>query len=109
MMDVRILAVWEDDLTESPLTIDLRLDAERVAGRWSLFGAVDLDGPSCAPFVLRADGRIDFGGAFPDRRWRTDLRERPVRVGAQFTLRWNEQDSAIYRIDKVAMLGSKGT
>ena len=110
--DVRLLAVWEDDPTESPLTIDLRVDrpAGRLIGRWSLFGAVDLDGPHCAPFILKPDGAIDFGAdRHPDREWRTDLRDVQIRVGQTFTLHWNEQDHAIYRIEKLAVLGSKET
>ena len=108
--NVRVLAIWEDDPTESPLTIDLRVNAvtKRILGRWSVFGAVDLAGPQCAPFILQADGVIDFGvGKLDDRRWRTDLRDCNITVGTRFSLRWNEQDSAIYRIEKVAALGSK--
>ena len=107
---VRVLAIWEDDPTECPLTVDVRIDFEsrRVVGRWSLFGAVDVSGPACAPFVLQPDGAITFGVDDPHRRaWRTDLRDCAIRVGEHFTLYWNEQDFAVYRIEKVAVLGSK--
>jgi hypothetical protein len=109
--EVRILALWRDDPTEAPLTVDLRIDAEsgRVIGHWDVFGAFDLDGKACRPFVLRRDGTIEFGesehGEIPPRR--TNLRDIPVRVGGEFTVYWNEQDCGVYRIVKVAALGAK--
>jgi hypothetical protein len=105
--DVRVKALWIDDPTEAPLTIDLRIDAEgRVAGHWPIFGAVDLGGPNCAPFVLRPDGAIEFGPG-EARRWRADMRDHAMRVGEVFTVHWNERDSASYRIVKIATLGAK--
>jgi hypothetical protein len=105
--DVRVKALWIDDPTEAPLTIDLRVDAEgRVVGSWPIFGAVDLDGPNCSPFVLRPDGAIEFARG-EERRWRTDLRGRAMRVNEIFTVDWNERDSASYRIVKIAVLGAK--
>jgi hypothetical protein len=105
--DVRVKALWIDDPTEAPLTVDLRVDAEgRVAGNWSVFGAVDLDGPHCAPFVLRPDGVIDFAKS-EERCWRTDLRDHAIRVGEVFAVHWNERDSAAYKIVKIAVLGAK--
>jgi hypothetical protein len=105
--NVRILAEWIDDPTESLLTIDLRIDVnKRIVGSWALFGAVDLDAPRCAPFVLRPDGSMEFG-ASNDRRWRTDLRQRIIKVGETFSVHWNDVDFGTYRIEKVAILGSK--
>ncbi len=105
--NVRILAEWTDDPTESLLTLDLRIDdARRVVGTWSLFGAIDLDTAARAPFVLRPNGDMDFG-AQSDRRWRTDLRQRLIKVGETFAIQWNDVDRGIYRIEKVAVLGSK--
>ncbi len=105
--NVRILAEWIDDPTESLLTLDLRIDAsKRVVGSWALFGAVDLDASGCAPFVLRHDGRMDFG-ADHQRSWRTDLRQRTIKVGETFTIHWNDVDFGTYRVEKVAVLGSK--
>lgn len=110
-LDVRILAQWRDDRTECPLTLDLRIDAasKRVVSHWEVFGACDLYGDNCRPFVLRRNGAIDFGGGTREapRHWRTDLRDSVIRVGERFTLRWNEQDSGIYEIVKVAALGAK--
>ncbi len=106
--EIRLLALWREDPMVARLTVDLRIDAKTsaVASTWDLFGAVDLDGDNMRPFVLRRDGAIDFGkeaAAF----WRTDLREQKIVVGAAFTLYWNEADSGVYRIVKLAELGAK--
>ena len=62
--DIRLLALWRDDPTEAPMTLDLRIDARGgVVSTWDVFGAFDLDGAHCRPFVLRRDGTIDFGAA----------------------------------------------
>lgn len=109
-LDVRVLALWRDDRAQCPLTIDLRIDvaSKRLVGRWDVFGACDLDGDECRPFVLRRDGAIDFGAAREGARaWRADIRDIVVRVGERFTVRWNEQDSGVYEIVKVAALGAK--
>lgn len=109
--EVRILALWRDDPTEAPLTVDLRIDAESgaVIGHWDVFGAFDLDGKTCRPFVLRAAGAIEFGGGDEagTLRRRTNLRDVAIKVGAEFTMYWNEQDYGVYRIVKVATLGAK--
>lgn len=105
--DVRLLALWRDDPTEAPMTVDLRLDeGGRLASIWDVFGAFDLDGASCRPFVLRRDGAIDFGAA-AQIHWRTDLRSIAIAVNACFTVRWNETDSGVYKIVKIAALGAK--
>lgn len=109
-VDIRILALWRDDRTECPLTLDLRIDtmSRRVVSHWETFGACDLDGWSCRPFVLRRDGAIDFGvGAHES--WRTDIRDAAIRVGERFTVFWNEHDSGVYEIVKVAALGVKAS
>ena len=59
--DVRVLALWRDDPREAPMTIDARIDGARIVSTWDLFGAFALDGDSVRPFILRRDGRIDFG------------------------------------------------
>ncbi|MBI1868851.1 MAG: hypothetical protein HYS06_11265 [Methylocystis sp.] len=107
-VDVRILAQWRDDRSECPLTIDLRIDAasKRVVSHWEVFGACDLYGDKCRPFVLRRDGAIDFGAGMRES-WRTDVRDIIIRVGERFTVSWNEQDSGAYEIVKVAALGAK--
>ncbi|NDA48205.1 MAG: hypothetical protein EBY21_13230 [Alphaproteobacteria bacterium] len=112
--DVRLLAIWEDDPTQSPMTIDLRLDraTHRMIGSWSVFGALDMDGKECLPFILRADGRIECAQAHTQsnqqaQAWRTNLRQARIDVGESFIMHWNDQDQALYRIQKIAILGSK--
>jgi hypothetical protein len=107
-LEVRVLALWRDDRTESPLNFDLRIDAasRRIVSHWDCFGACDLSGEKCRPFVLRRDGRIDFGVGARER-WRTDLRDAVMRVGERFIVHWNECDFGSYEIVKVAELGAK--
>jgi hypothetical protein len=106
--DVRVLALWRDDSREAPLTIDLRIDraAGLVVSTWDVFGAFDLDGEACRPFVLRRSGEIDFG-AGSELKWRANLREIAIAVGACFLVRWNDSDSGEYKIVKIAELGAK--
>lgn len=104
--DVRLLALWRDDPTEAPMTLDLRLKESRCAAAWDLFGAFDLDGPGVRPFILRRSGHIDFGsGEAID--WRTDLRKTELRVGSLFTVWFNATESGEYKIVKIASLGSR--
>ena len=105
--NVRVLALWRDDPLVAPMTVDLRLDENgALACRWDLFGAFDLDGAKCRPFVLRRSGALDFGAA-ETQHWRTDLRSVRICVNACFTVHWNERDSGVYRIVKIAELGAK--
>jgi len=106
--DVRLKALWRDDPLQAPMTLDLRIDAASgaVASRWDLFGAFDLDGEACRPFVLRRDGSLDFG-AQARAQWKTDLRGVAVKIGARFRVHWNEADSGEYEIVKIAALGAK--
>ncbi|WP_244434991.1 hypothetical protein [Methylocystis sp. SC2] len=86
------------------MTIDARIDDARIVSPWDLFGAFALDGDSVRPFVLRRDGRIDFGMG---EHWRTNLREATIKVGSDFGVWFNESDSGHYRIVKIAALGAK--
>jgi len=106
--EVRLKALWRDDPTEAALTLDLRIDLETgaILSPWDLFGAFDLDGGACRPFVLRRDGAMDFG-AGATYRWRTDLRGLRIKIGARFRVSWNEADSGDYEIAKIAQLGAK--
>ncbi len=106
--DIRLKALWRDDPTEAALTLDLRIDAASgaIVSHWDVFGAFDLDGVHCRPFVLRRDGAMDFG-ADSKALWKTNLRETAVAVGARFLVRWNEADSGEYQIVKIAALGAK--
>ena len=109
-VEVRILAHWIDDPTESPVTLDARIDARsrRLLGRWTIFGAVCIDAENCRPFALDAHGVMDFGAARADERyWRTDIRGKEIAVGATFAIIWPGGDSGVYKIEKVARLGAK--
>jgi hypothetical protein len=106
--DVRVLALWRDDTLEAPLTVDLRVDADtRIVSTWDVFGAFDLDGANCRPFILRRDGAIDFGASPREPAWSTDLRDKTMKVDVRFIVRWNEEDQGEYAIVKVAELGAK--
>ena len=104
--DVRLLALWRDDPTEAPMTIDLRLREGRCVSAWDLFGAFDLDGSGARPFILRRHGQIDFGAGSADN-WRTDLRDTEMRVGSLFTIWFNATETGEYKIVKIASLGSR--
>jgi hypothetical protein len=110
-MNVRILARWDDDPLESPITLDARLDNRggKIAGRSVLLGATGLGTPRCRPFALDADGRMDFGEGRvdEDRIWRTDIRDRDIGLGETFTVRWSGGETGVYRIEKIAEPGSK--
>lgn len=102
---IRLIAQWRDDPTEALISIDLRVDGVLMDAPWDVFGAVDLDGAQPRPFILRRDGRIDFGAGAD--RWRTDLRAAEMKVGTLFTVWFNETDSGQYKIVKLAELGGK--
>jgi hypothetical protein len=102
----RLRALWRDDATSAPMTVDLTVSEGRVAFRYDLFGAFDLDGDAPKPFVLRRDGRIDFGSS-GEQAWRTDLRDADIVVGGHFNIFFNEQDRGVYRIVKLARPGNK--
>jgi hypothetical protein len=108
MFQVRMKALWRDDPAQASMTIDLRLGAQSksILAPWDLFGAFDLDGENCRPFILRRDGRIDFGVGAPGS-WRTNLRGLCVSVGARFNVFWNETDLGEYEVVKLAELGSR--
>jgi hypothetical protein len=105
MREIRLIAQWRDDPTEALMTVDLRVEGARLAAAWDLFGAIDLEGGRPRPFILRRDGRIEFGDKDVD--WRTDLRAAEMKVGALFTVWFNETDSGSYKIVKLAELGAK--
>jgi hypothetical protein len=102
--DIRLVALWRDDPTEARMTVDLRIQGSSVVSGWDVFGAIDLDGRA-RPFILRRDGRIDFG--YSQEGWRTDLREAEMNVGSVFTVWFNETDSGAYKVVKIAALGAK--
>jgi hypothetical protein len=103
--DIRLIAQWRDDPTEALMTVDLRVSDLRVTSTWDVFGAFDLDGAHPRPFILRRDGRIDFGERADP--WRTDLRSTEVGIGAIFVVWFNDMDYGQYKIVKLAELGAK--
>jgi hypothetical protein len=104
--DVRLIAQWQDDPGEALLTIDMRIHGGHCVSAWDLFGAFDLDGRKTRPFILRREGRIDFGSLNKDD-WRTNLREADMQIGVCFTVWFNDADSGQYKIVKIATLGSR--
>ena len=105
MTAIRLIAQWREDPTEALMAVDLRRDGLRFASPWDVFGSFDLDGVRPRPFILRRDGRIDFGDSAD--RWRTDLRDAELKVGTLFTVWFNEADHGTYKIVKLAELGAK--
>jgi hypothetical protein len=104
----RLRALWRDDPTAAPMTIDLQISEGRISACHDLFGAFDLDGDVPRPFVLRRDGLFVFGGA-DACVWRTDLRDAEIAVGCCFSIHFNDRDHGVYRIVKLARPGSKET
>jgi len=106
--DIRLRALWRDDPKLAPMTVDLRIDENgAVVGHWDVFGAYDLDGANCQPFILRRDGVIDLGAMGEPRSWRTNLRDVKMNVGVRFNVYWNDEDRGEYEIVKIAALGAK--
>lgn len=108
-MNIRLFARWTDDPLESPITLDARLTpARRVMGSWTLFGMTGVS-PNCRPFLLDANGRMDFGEGRDEaeRFWRTDIRDREIALGKTFNVIWSGGDTGVYRIEKIYEPGSK--
>lgn len=73
---------------DTTITFDLALSGDRVVEKAVFFGFTGQMPASFFPFVLLADGRIDFGSDYADDEVRfiqTDLRDRPVRLGELIT------------------------
>ena len=84
---MRAVYRWIDG-EDTVMTFDLVLAGDRIVERTAFFGFTGQMPASFYPFVLLADGRIDFGSDYPDedvRFIRTDIRERPVRLGESMT------------------------
>lgn len=109
---VRVIAQWIDDPTECVFMCDCCLDAQSGAmiGAWDVMGVIDHRQTRQRPFVLDAQGRMDFGAAAPDgaRYWFVPLRQIALHVGVEFDITWPHGDCGRYRIEKIARLGSKG-
>lgn len=81
---------------DTVLTFDLVLAGDRVVERTPFFGHAGQLASSFYPFVLLADGRIDYGTDYPDelRFIPTDLRDRPVRLGELMATEERDDDGA---------------
>jgi hypothetical protein len=80
---------------DTTITFDLVLAEDKIVERAVLFGFTGQVPSSFYPFVLLADGRIDFGSDYADDEIRfiqTDLRERPVRLGEVMTTQEKGED-----------------
>ncbi len=91
---MRAVYRWIDG-EDTVMTFDLVLSGDRVVERTAFFGFTGQMASSFYPFVLLADGRIDFGSDYADeevRFIRTDLRERPVRLGESMTTQERGED-----------------
>jgi hypothetical protein len=87
----------EDDAWD-PIIIDLLLDEEGnvsrkvpAVGWWGLFSP----GDDFYPFVLRSDGRVDFGSVYEkeeDRFGRCNLFDKQIRRGEYVTFWFNEDE-----------------
>jgi hypothetical protein len=66
----------------------------KIAGKWLLLGLsgnID-DKNTWYPFVVRADGVVDFGCEYQEERWsRTNIRERVISEGATVSV-WDENE-----------------
>jgi hypothetical protein len=61
---------------------------------YGLSGRPEQDG-KCYPFVLLADGNMDFGAAFEneqDRWWKTEVREAKIEQGGSFKVSAGEEE-----------------
>lgn len=113
---MKFMRIFTEDHVDKayPLSFDLMVDDQnRVAGEnyaFGLLGKPEDDG-DCYPFVLLADGSMDFGAADEEGRWwKTDLREKTIEVNGEFTA-WEglkETEGFEYRILKIIDLTEKG-
>ncbi len=111
---VRVKLVWlETPLStgdiESQILIDLKVDEEskEVFGNHPAFGILgSLNQGEMYPFVMRQDGRIDFGNSHDvtERYWETNLRKRAIKKGELITVE-DEAGIHTYRIEAVNILG----
>jgi hypothetical protein len=112
---VRVCLFWLEEPNlpgdiESQLLFDLKIDedSKEVVGAHPVFGMYgSLKSGEMYPFVLRSDGRIDFGDSnesAQDRYWETNLRKRLIKKGELITVEETEGPST-YRIESVSILG----
>jgi hypothetical protein len=83
-------------------------DDHKIVGKWLLLGLsgnID-DKNTWYPFVVRADGVVDFGCEYEEQRWSsTNIREKVISEGATVSV-WDEDEHEyVYRITKIVHLG----
>ena len=94
------------------MTLDVVMDDEaRVIGRHLIFG-LNGDPAVCttwAPFVLRENGDVHFGGneTDDDSYYRTDFREKKIVVGEHFTSFDRYRKARVYQITKLVHLAAE--
>ena len=91
---VRAVYRWTEG-EDTTIAFDLVLSGDRVVERTAFFGFTGQMPTSFYPFALLPDGRIDFGSDYADeevRFIRTDIRDRPVRLGELMTTQENGDD-----------------
>ena len=103
---VQILNTENDDI-EDQLVFDLPVDeitdevmrSGPTFGLWGSFGRGEQ-----YPFIFRIDDVIDFGSArdAADRYWKSNIRNRPIRVGELCTIESTVAET--YRVGKVVVL-----
>lgn len=94
---VRAVYRWTDG-EDTTITFDLALSGDRVVERAAFFGFTGQMPSSFYPFALLPDGRIDYGCDYADddvRFIRTDIRDRPVRLGELMTTQEKGDDGLV--------------
>lgn len=100
-VSARIVCVPVDkEYVDYPITFDAVLDNEKIAGELSLGFQGKLNGEALHPFVLRRDGRMDYGSLLEDDRerfGRTNIRDRRIRLGEVITVIEHDEDVRLDR------------
>jgi hypothetical protein len=107
MEHARIFAECVTRNDAGPFFVDAFLAEDgKIVGKWLLLGlSGDIDDKNTwYPFVVRADGVVDFGCEYEEERWsRTNIRERAISEGATVSV-WDENEDE-YVITKIVRLG----
>ena len=85
---VKAVYEWKDDGERWTFTFDLLLDGDDMVPSRPYLGHSGSPKGLFYPFLMKADGTIDFGSDYegtPDRLMKTNMVGRKVRVGEMFT------------------------
>lgn len=82
---------------DTTITFDMALAGGRIVERAVFFGHTGQIGGAFYPFVLLADGRIDYGADYADdvRFIQTDICDRSVRLGELMTTQERDDDGQL--------------